>query len=446
MRFSQKSAVKTHKVQHTKERPFACDVCDMTFSYKSAALSHKKTHTNERNFACDECPMKFAYKSVLVTHKMQHSGCRPFKCDECEKGFTRKFYLNSHKLTHRGEKPFPCDECSSRFGTRNLLNQHKRIHAKKSNLPTAPKTGGNKLRVVDKQFPCDECHSKFSSRSELNGHKKSHETLPETVPEVFVETPQSNNVAVLLHKRSVVPGELLVEIVEVPSSEIEQLKTFRPPLPETGFIQYVETPCRVSDQPTYESDLAVGSAIVINDEINSDKILDRPALGDNRETKGRYSSEAVGNQQKFRQHNPVVAVDCANKIIKMPKPYRRPDTSEKRFVCNECPEKFAKASRLKIHSRIHTGANRFVCDECGRGFDRADSFKKHKRWHNGDKRFSCDICGAKFYEKNHLFTHIQRHVGVKNICCNECTSKFVTKSELSQHKEHAHRMRTPVVC
>ena len=92
---------------------------------------HILTH-GERHFICDVegCGKKFLDNSKLKRHKLVHTGEKPFKCDIWNKKFSLDFNLRTHYRTHTGEKPYICRfaGCNKRFTQSSNLTAHEKTH------------------------------------------------------------------------------------------------------------------------------------------------------------------------------------------------------------------------------------------------------------------------------------------------------------------------------
>ncbi|CAD6205739.1 GSCOCG00009993001-RA-CDS [Cotesia congregata] len=64
--FRQTSALKKHLLVHSKDQPFACDVCSIKFEYEDERDEHMVTH--KLKFACEICPSKFVHRGNMVNH------------------------------------------------------------------------------------------------------------------------------------------------------------------------------------------------------------------------------------------------------------------------------------------------------------------------------------------------------------------------------------------
>uniref|UniRef100_T1KE71 Uncharacterized protein n=1 Tax=Tetranychus urticae TaxID=32264 RepID=T1KE71_TETUR len=79
---------------------------------------------------CPECGKDFSNQSALSKHKLTHSDERRFVCNLCQKAFKRQDHLNGHMLTHRDKKPFECDVegCEKTYCDARSLRRHKENH------------------------------------------------------------------------------------------------------------------------------------------------------------------------------------------------------------------------------------------------------------------------------------------------------------------------------
>ncbi len=159
--YSTKRNLKMHiKRALTKQKDFACDVCEKRFVTNSDLTKHKMIHSDQKAFQCNICDKSFTYKSDLNRHSSVHIDVKAFECDICQKGFKDVGTLRKHKVIHNGFKPFSCDMCDKSFRRRADLFNHHKHHTK---------------------YACDICHTAFMYKPDYNNHIKSHTTKTEHI-------------------------------------------------------------------------------------------------------------------------------------------------------------------------------------------------------------------------------------------------------------------------
>ncbi|KAJ2946105.1 hypothetical protein O0L34_g5027 [Tuta absoluta] len=184
--FKLPSLFELHNLEHTKENPFECDLCQKEFGTAKNLLIHKRrVHDKEKPHLCQYCSKQFFKKDKLTEHLRSHTGERPYECEECGKAFYTGHKYRIHKETHSDVKNFECDYCNAKFSMLRYLRNHMLCHTK------------------EKRYPCKYCGVKFGRSDHRNRHQfTAHEKhlgtplgLPDKADQYAIKS-RSNKVVV----------------------------------------------------------------------------------------------------------------------------------------------------------------------------------------------------------------------------------------------------------
>ena len=93
---------------HEGIRKHQCPICKKCFFHKNYLNHHVRvTHQGEKNqFVCPEegCGKTFSYQAGLYFHKIKHSGETKFGCEVCGKRFHKSCNLKEHMARHSTDK------------------------------------------------------------------------------------------------------------------------------------------------------------------------------------------------------------------------------------------------------------------------------------------------------------------------------------------------------
>ncbi|XP_059537221.1 zinc finger protein 705A-like [Myotis daubentonii] len=154
--FNNVFSLRRHKMTHSEEKPFKCNVCGKAFLQRSDLRNHNRRHTGEKPYKCRECGKAFSRSSYLRQHERIHPGEKLYECHQCGKAFNQSSGLSQHKKIHRGEKPHVCSICGKAFSQSSELTRHNRTHSR------------------EKPYECGQCGNAFSQHANLTRHQRTH--------------------------------------------------------------------------------------------------------------------------------------------------------------------------------------------------------------------------------------------------------------------------------
>ena len=212
---------------HTGEKPYQCIICDTCVTIKTDLKTHQHNHTREKTFQGNNCDIRCIYelsaynkndsnshlssyisvslclhvsdissraKLFLENSDRIYTGEKPYQCIICDSCFTNRTELKSHQHKHTGEKPSEGNNCDH-VCIYNLFEYNKSdsiLHLRSytsvllcaSDVCLSTKTfleSGYKTHTKEKPyqcFICDTCFTNISSFKTLlkvnTGEKSFH--------------------------------------------------------------------------------------------------------------------------------------------------------------------------------------------------------------------------------------------------------------------------------
>jgi len=108
-RFAQSGQLRQHASVHSEVGTHVCPTCGEAFTRPWRLLSHRRAaHADEsvsqKRYRCDDCGREYSLRQSWVYHRLTHSTDRPFQCDVCSRQFRVAGQLRQHVNHCRGRK------------------------------------------------------------------------------------------------------------------------------------------------------------------------------------------------------------------------------------------------------------------------------------------------------------------------------------------------------
>ena len=494
---------------------------DMVRPVRPMRVTGRMGGTNKNN-ECDLCGKILSSSTNLLRHKMYHSAERPFVCEVCNKGFKDISNLKKHTLIHK--RIFPCYLCKKSFLRKSQLEVHLRRHESRT---TFVKTGDSSKEVTMRTF-VDADGSRVeemsmtalggqqfeyknrivrADTSSLNGQMKNGmnvgkdpistvldssntesllQTVQDSVPamkqsQIEGDKPVDKMFTVTMEglQETPVPMNAMNKEPSLQASDPEQVESRDikfPPPPEEFVKVYQCGHCgkrtvqrgnmmrhlihHLKDRP-FACDECPKRFVDKGELFKHKKTHSKPyrcpqcngAFAHNVQLIKHLQKECLGNMENLnytvmedgqtykcdicgvemkRLGNMIKHVgthsvgSCPSwsksstlnrKVIPSPKPSPgKPDapyfydSNRRAFFCGFCPKSFWKKANVQRHIQFHMKkGDQHKCHECDRSFSNSAAFQRHVLIHQ--KPFKCDQCHLAFSRKIFLDAHKKKHNG-----------------------------------
>ncbi|GFO01901.1 Zinc finger protein 91 [Plakobranchus ocellatus] len=467
---------------------------DMMRPLRTMRVAGRMSGTNKNN-QCDLCGKVLSSSTNLLRHKMYHSSERPFVCEVCNKGFKDISNLKKHTQIHK--RIFPCYLCKKSFLRKSQLEVHLRRHESRT---TFVKTGNSSKEVSMRTFvDVDGTRVEEMSMTALGGQTFEYKNRIVKADASGLEDPMKQNstdntdpINSVLDSSATTESLLETEQgdvgLETKSDQIEGEKPVDKIFTVTmEGLQETTVPVNAMnrDQP---ATLGPGDSA---EELTQD--IKFPPLPDDFVKVyqcGHCGKRTVqrGNMMRHLIHHlkdrPFSCDECSKRFVDKGELFKHKKTHTKPYRCPQCNGAFAHNVQLVKHLEkeclgnmenlnytVMEDGQTYKCDICGVEMKRLGNMIKHVGTHkSGSNRsnwnqdavfntkliptpksspgkpsapyfydssrraFFCGFCSKSFWRKASVHRHIQFHIRNNDqYKCTECDKSFPSTKTLQRH-------------
>ncbi|XP_077866246.1 uncharacterized protein LOC102805052, partial [Saccoglossus kowalevskii] len=400
---------------------YRCTVCGRKFSVFEVYVEHERSHANEgeRPFICDVCNLSFKSTGSLVAHKRIHTGEKPFQCNYCWKTFRQSATRNRHiKAMHAEERrksqKETMDKISQILSQQVVQYPHPGQNDRLSHQPEVM------TPVMEHHSVIHPTMSTFSSQPVFPGMTPLRVDVPRTIatsaPAYRSPIPQEHHhVSYPSQHHITTDTHIHNRVLVAPNSRNTENDQWQQSISSKGTssesstpVNHPETPRQFNFSPPSVTQHSTPKNAVPNKnpEVGqkSPSRLSRP-----------ITSSKSTSPPEINQGNHTVAVTKESAITRETE--IAPTSIKERPVpknhsCAHCGKHFVGKAALKIHKLVkHLGEKPFACEMCNQRFVSASALITHRRRHTGEKPYKCNICGRLFRHSSTMKRHkLLRHM------------------------------------
>ena len=446
-----------HRLVHSEERPFICEVSSCGKAYKSKPALKQHILSNHSKYVphrCIKCGKCFKTEYLLKKHvTITCNDSRPYVCRTCGKRFKTISNLRYHEGTHATFKPFKCSICYKDMATKAHLKVHMISHDNGTYNCFCGKTFKSSKRykehfkyLHDPRNPnrCNICERNFKNAAALEYHKPTHERpfACRVCKKGF-----SKAISCHIHEKS-------RHKIDVPEGCENNGKSMCPVCNKE--YKTVQSMLMHMEMHSLEDNFECGNC---NKKFKLKKHLQSHMLShmephvpcskcDKKFKNAKALQIHLASHSKPFECEICRAKFSCEKYLDKHKEYHKTGLKLKTYLCPICKDAFPSFKDAEYHINDQhkelKGQKMALTPVIQQGF--SDQLIKSEKVFRGN--FNCEICSAVFQFESSLITHeIRKHDKYDaRMACSHCDVKFITPRTLKQHLYYAHNIGDRIVC
>ncbi|XP_013410837.1 zinc finger protein 91 [Lingula anatina] len=403
---------------HTKERPFHCNICQVSFFDHYTLFLHEMSIKHQKMCNQKNGENNKPKKKLESRDKAKKNGKKSlYKCRQCDYTVTVHAQLRQHFIQAHADAVQECKVCGITFCDKYKLKAHCNTsgHRRKEQLAE---------QADVHVFSCDICKRKFYSSKTYKKHLVSA---------------HAESCGMDLMGSAHETQEKYKDFL----SSIQQSRS-KVPCPDCGkhvAPRYMESHLRVHTGELPFKCTQCSTCFSHVDTLRRHVYhvhLKEPRGTCNLCKKSFFTSHGYKVHMLSHDKNAVkqfVCDVCGAEFWTQSSLNLHQKNHQKNFQCpyENCRVKVAYKNDLKLHMRVHSNERPYLCDLCGYAGKGQQALTRHRRTHTGERNYSCDYCPYKSTDCTKMKRHMRIHIGSKPFKCPYCEYSCNTLENVRKH-------------